>query len=170
MDIGQKIKNARLSRGYTQEQVAKAINISRSTYAKYELGSIIPDASAIERISQFLGLSSTSLVDGWLIDVSAETYVDLSNRDKLICHAIRMPESPMQHVLDVAEALWEGSTWEDFIMENAEALDFFPSSEMSNSDIELLRAYHSASLEARRVVDLTLEPYKEESQSNTAAS
>lgn len=45
-----------------------------------------------------------------------------------------------------------------------------PHAAVSDSDTELLHAYHSASLEIRRVVDAALEPYKEEKQDTIAAS
>lgn len=45
-----------------------------------------------------------------------------------------------------------------------------PHAAVSNSDTELLRAYHSASVEIRRVVDAALAPYREEKPSTVSAS
>lgn len=51
----------RKKRGYTQAQMAKALGISRSTYANYEAGKRSPDLVMLERISQVLECSIDEL-------------------------------------------------------------------------------------------------------------
>ena len=38
MDIGQKIKEARIAKGMTQEELGKILGVQRSAIAKYEKG------------------------------------------------------------------------------------------------------------------------------------
>ena len=45
-----------------------------------------------------------------------------------------------------------------------------PSASVSDSDTAILRAYHAAPLEIRRIIDAALEPYKEEDQKTANVS
>ena len=64
MSIGQNIKKYRLSRGYTLDEVAKKIGISRQTMSRYETGVIsnIP-SDKIEAIARALDISPALLMD-----------------------------------------------------------------------------------------------------------
>lgn len=48
--------------GYSQEEIAEKINISRQAYAKWESGATIPDIEKCMRISEIYGVSLDSLV------------------------------------------------------------------------------------------------------------
>lgn len=48
--------------GYSQEEIAEKINISRQAYAKWESGATIPDIVKCKRISEIYGVSLDSLV------------------------------------------------------------------------------------------------------------
>lgn len=55
--------------GYSQEQIAEKIGISRQAYAKWESGSTIPDIEKCKRLADTYGVTvdsliSTSTVDG----------------------------------------------------------------------------------------------------------
>ncbi|MCD8005905.1 MAG: helix-turn-helix domain-containing protein [Oscillospiraceae bacterium] len=51
MDIGTKIKNARLAEGLTQEQVAEALGVSRQTVSNWENGKTYPDIISVVKMS-----------------------------------------------------------------------------------------------------------------------
>ncbi|MBQ3554579.1 MAG: helix-turn-helix transcriptional regulator [Clostridia bacterium] len=55
--IGTRIRNLRLERGMTQENVANGIGISRTCMANYETGKRHPDLLIVRRLSQLLGVS-----------------------------------------------------------------------------------------------------------------
>ena len=55
--IGARIRNLRLERGMTQENVANGIGISRTCMANYETGKRHPDNLILKRLSQLLGVS-----------------------------------------------------------------------------------------------------------------
>lgn len=48
--------------GYSQEEVAEKIGISRQAYSKWESGATIPDIEKCERLAQVYGISIDSLV------------------------------------------------------------------------------------------------------------
>ena len=48
--------------GYSQEELAEKIHISRQAYAKWESGATIPDIEKCKRIAEIYGVSLDSLV------------------------------------------------------------------------------------------------------------
>jgi len=48
--------------GFSQEELAEKINISRQAYAKWERGDTIPDIEKCSRLAQIYGISIDSLV------------------------------------------------------------------------------------------------------------
>lgn len=55
--IGQELKNIRKQRGYTQEQLASMMEISRSTISKIENGQLNLSIDYLERFSLKLGFT-----------------------------------------------------------------------------------------------------------------
>ena len=53
-DIGQKIIQARKTKGMTQEELAAALNVSRSTISNWEAGRRLPDVMTLMRLSAVL--------------------------------------------------------------------------------------------------------------------
>ena len=51
MDIGSKIKNARIDAQLTQEQVAEALGVSRQTMSNWENGKTYPDIVSVIKMS-----------------------------------------------------------------------------------------------------------------------
>lgn len=64
MRIADIIKNARIKNGYTQEQVAESLLVSRQTISNWENGRSLPDIVSIIRMSELYGLSLDELVKG----------------------------------------------------------------------------------------------------------
>lgn len=48
MDIGNKIKNARIQAKLTQQQAAEAIGVSRQTISNWENGKTYPDIKSVD--------------------------------------------------------------------------------------------------------------------------
>ncbi len=48
--------------GYSQEEIAEKINISRQAYAKWESGATLPDIEKCMRLAEIYGVSLDSLV------------------------------------------------------------------------------------------------------------
>ncbi|MBQ8279531.1 MAG: helix-turn-helix transcriptional regulator [Roseburia sp.] len=63
MNIGEKIKSARLAKGYTQEELGKLIGVQKSAVAKYEKGRVVNiKRSVLAKISQVLDIPPVELV------------------------------------------------------------------------------------------------------------
>ena len=64
MDIGEKLKTARLAKGMTQDELAQEIMVSRQTISGWENGKTYPDIISLIKFSDLLGVSLDSLVKG----------------------------------------------------------------------------------------------------------
>lgn len=62
MDIGRKLKEARLAAGLTQEQAANAAQVSRQTMSSWENGRSVPDVVSVVRLAEVYGISLDTLV------------------------------------------------------------------------------------------------------------
>ena len=56
MDIGSKIKNARISAELTQEQAAESIGVSRQTMSNWENGKTYPDIVSVVKMSSLYNI------------------------------------------------------------------------------------------------------------------
>lgn len=57
------LREARIEKGYTQKELAQLLNISRTTYNKYENNSSKPDINLIVKIAVLLEVSTDFLLD-----------------------------------------------------------------------------------------------------------
>lgn len=64
MDIGQKLKQARLKANLTQEQVADKIFVSRQTISNWENGKTLPDIASVIKLSDLYTISLDELLKG----------------------------------------------------------------------------------------------------------
>ena len=64
MRIADKIKNARMQKGYTQEQVAENLLVSRQTISNWENGRSLPDIISIIKMSELCELSLDEMMKG----------------------------------------------------------------------------------------------------------
>lgn len=84
MTIGEKIRNARIMRGLTVEELAAKIGISKSTMSRYETGAI-PNimSDKIEEIAIALDVSPSYLI-GWNNGSG-----DIGSEEKHLLHLFR---------------------------------------------------------------------------------
>ena len=64
MDLGNNIYNLRVKKGYTQEQLAAKLNVSRQTIYKWEANIAIPRADHVMQIVQLFKISYDELFTG----------------------------------------------------------------------------------------------------------
>lgn len=72
MNIGNKIRELRKSRGLTQEQLAESINISFQAISKWENNLALPDITMMPILASFFGVSMDEIFDFHLKDVEKE--------------------------------------------------------------------------------------------------
>lgn len=75
---GDKLRDIRERLGFTQQQVANALNIDRSSYSSYEIGRSQPSPTTLVILSKLFNLPIEELLD----DELAATYVQDVGRDK----------------------------------------------------------------------------------------
>ena len=63
LSLGKRIKKARESAGFTQEELAERIGTSRAAIARYESGDIEPRLEKLIAIAKTLGVSTDYLLD-----------------------------------------------------------------------------------------------------------
>ena len=51
------IRNLRIDHNYTQQQIAKLLNISQNTYSQYEIGVLNYSVDALLKLADFYGVS-----------------------------------------------------------------------------------------------------------------
>lgn len=63
MNIGEKIKSARLAKGMTQEELGKILGVQKSAIAKYESGRVVNiKRTTLKKISDVLDLRPSELI------------------------------------------------------------------------------------------------------------
>lgn len=75
MNIGQKILELRKTKGWSQEELASQISVSRQALSKWELGTAIPDSHHVLKLSQLFLVSTDFLLDDSLSDFVSPTNV-----------------------------------------------------------------------------------------------
>lgn len=63
MTLGEKIKSARTQNGFSQEQLAEKMSVSRSAVAKWETDKGVPDIENLKLLASFLNVSIDYLID-----------------------------------------------------------------------------------------------------------
>ena len=77
MDIGRKIKNARMAKGMTQEELGNIVGVQKSAIAKYENGRIVNiKRSTIQKIASALNIRPSEFI----FEESPENTADLHVR------------------------------------------------------------------------------------------
>lgn len=61
--INERLRELRIKSGYTQNQIAKILNIDRSTYSYYEIGKTMPDVSALMILAKVFNISINELLE-----------------------------------------------------------------------------------------------------------
>ena len=64
MEIGAKLKDARMRAGMTQEKVAEEIQVTRQTISNWENEKSFPDIVSVIRLSRLYGISLDQLLKG----------------------------------------------------------------------------------------------------------
>lgn len=63
MNIGEKIKTARLAKGMTQQELGDLLGLQKSAIAKYESGRVVNiKRSTLKKISDILGIRPSELI------------------------------------------------------------------------------------------------------------
>lgn len=64
LNIGKRLKDARIESGYTQEQIAEQLDVSRQTISSWENGRTFPDIVSVVSLSDIYDVSLDVLIKG----------------------------------------------------------------------------------------------------------
>jgi transcriptional regulator with XRE-family HTH domain len=96
--LSSRLKFIRRMRGVTQQQVADAINVSRTTYSTYERGRAEPDVELLRRLSEFYKVSADFLLQ---IDIKSEDPVLDDLRARLWEHILVSDRETAEMILNL---------------------------------------------------------------------
>ena len=124
------LKNIRLEKGLSQQQLANKLFVDRSSIAKWENGSRFPDAIIISRIAKVLDVDVTMLLDSASFDLEPMNVIVVDDENILLAGAVQvitevLPDASVTGFTNASEA-------RDFVRNNLVALAFL--------DIELGQA------------------------------
>lgn len=83
MDFNNKLYELRKQKGFSQEELANRLNVSRQTVSKWEVGDSTPDMEKLVAISDLFGISLDELVldkappEPEQVPVKADLYTDI---------------------------------------------------------------------------------------------
>lgn len=107
MDIGQKIRSARIAKDLTQEELGNLVGLQKSAIAKYENGRVVNiKRSTLQKLAQALDLKGSDLIieddpkevaelgakvllDGDLLEAIEKYYTLSADKQKMIRDLIR---------------------------------------------------------------------------------
>lgn len=90
MEISERLKQARITRGMTQEQVTERVMVSRVTLSHWENGKTLPDITSLISLSDIYQISLDELLKGdpKMTEKVKKDAKDLNNRRVLLITAI----------------------------------------------------------------------------------
>ena len=90
MEISERLKQARIQSGMTQEQVAEKVMVSRVTLSHWENGKTLPDIASLISLSDLYQISLDELLKGdpKMTEKVKKDAKDLNNRRVLLITAI----------------------------------------------------------------------------------
>lgn len=80
MSLNTRLKELRKENGITQSELAKSLNVSRSSIAMYENGERIPSYETLEVISDFFNVSILYLLGKESVDYSNEELFKINEK------------------------------------------------------------------------------------------
>ena len=109
MEIGQKIKKARLERGMTQQELGDIVGVQKSAIAKYENGRVVNiKRSTLQKIAKALNIRPSELIFDESPKVAADLHVRIITDFELmetIKHYYSLSEEDQKMVREIVGSL-----------------------------------------------------------------
>ena len=103
LQIGTRIKAARMLKGLTQDNLAEKLDVSASCISRYETGAAVASIATLIRIAQSLDVEMEYL----LYDYIPQYAVFDPLTSEICLHIQPIPENHKGHVLDIVKSLAE---------------------------------------------------------------
>lgn len=88
MKFDENLRELRKEKGYSQEELADRLNVTRQTVSKWENGSAMPDLKKLTELAEFFGVSMDALL-GLKVESESKTDSNNSNFEAYIQYADR---------------------------------------------------------------------------------
>ena len=117
--VAQALKRLRENSGYTQQQIANALSVERSTYTYYETGKTTPDIKTLSKLAKIFNVTLAELLESeerariqHLQDFDGDLYCELdpkntdhiyelTKKEKAVVSLYRaLPDEAQKEVLD----------------------------------------------------------------------
>lgn len=113
--LGERLSKLRLSRNLTQQQLADSVNISRGTYAQYEINRREPDNDTLSKLAAFFEVSIDYLVTGKhpsesIVSREEEEFlkwVDENLESSFFYDFSKSPEESKREMMETLKFIWE---------------------------------------------------------------
>lgn len=108
MNVGEKIRQERIKKGLTQEELGKILGVQKSAIAKYEKGRVVNiKRSTLEKMADFFGLRPSELFFEDKKEKTTQMDGLTDAQKKLIAFAESVPEDKIDLVLKVMQSIVE---------------------------------------------------------------
>lgn len=111
-DLGRKLKELRLRKGMSQEEVSKVLGIKRATISNYEQGRTSPDLDGLTAFAKYFGVTTDYLIYNDLQPISKEKTFKVPVLGRI---PAGIPVSAIETIIG----------WEDLPIEMKTSGDFF---------------------------------------------
>ncbi|MEA4988112.1 MAG: RstR family transcriptional repressor [Anaerovorax sp.] len=118
MDFGKGLKELRKEKKLTQAQVAEHLDVSVSTYTKYETGVNEPDITMIKKIAKFFNVSIDYLLGESTYLDTTENLATVLSKDQQELHEIYMSLNPRNQgkLIERGKVILEEQTHENLVL------------------------------------------------------
>lgn len=98
--FGNRLKELRKAKGFTQKEIAQMLDLKERTYKSYENNERETDSQVLVKIANLFDVSIDFLLDFDVKAVQKETFLDLSNKEVNLIRAYRN-KPDMQKSVDI---------------------------------------------------------------------
>lgn len=107
MEIGQKIKAARLQKGYTQEELGKIMGVKKSAVAKWESGRVVNiKRSVLVKMSEVLEIPPHELIGNYKKESTDNDGLS-KKKQELIEFLLEVPDQKIDYVIRIMKSVLE---------------------------------------------------------------
>lgn len=103
MGFSEQLKKARLEIGYTQQQIADIMKISKSTYCGYETGKRQPDVAKIKLLAKILNTSGDILLETGINNIAINKNHFSDKEKKLVYDFRNLNEQGQDYILQTMD-------------------------------------------------------------------
>jgi transcriptional regulator with XRE-family HTH domain len=109
MTVGERIKNYRLEKGWTQEELGKHLGVGKAAIQKYESGQVQNlKSSTIKKLCELFNAQPFDFIfDGFVTDNKPEVFIQNSAYEELMKLLTKLNSAAYRKLIDYGSDLYE---------------------------------------------------------------